>query len=82
MVLRPDPSRWWDAPPGAAVRHAAGIRRALLDTLQNWADYKQLTQRGYADRVVEIRLHDDEGGMNLGMPDDLVLRPLPEAPGR
>lgn len=32
-----------------------------------------MTQRGYAERVVEIRLRPGEGGLNLRMPEDVIL---------
>jgi predicted acylesterase/phospholipase RssA len=46
--------------------------RSILDTMQYWADDAQSVLPGYRDRVVEVHLHPDEGGMNLRMPDDLV----------
>jgi predicted acylesterase/phospholipase RssA len=52
------------------VRHigsAGAFVSALKDTMQNWSDNGQVHQRGYADRVVEIRLDSSEGGMNLNM---------------
>ena len=53
---------------------SAGFAGALRDAVQNWQDNRQVAQRGYADRVVSIRLDGNEGGMNLRMPDDVVLR--------
>ena len=47
---------------------------ALRDAVQNWQDNRQVAQRGYADRVVSIRMDSNEGGMNLRMPDEVVLR--------
>lgn len=41
--------------------------------MQNWSDNTMVTQRGYAERVVEIRLRPDEGGMNLDMDEELIL---------
>ena len=55
------------------IGSAVGFGTSLLDTMQNWADYKQVSQQGYADRVVEIRLNPEEGGMNLRMPEQLVM---------
>ncbi|HTE67962.1 MAG TPA: hypothetical protein VK942_04260 [Actinomycetes bacterium] len=40
----------------------------ILDTMQNWRDTIQAELPGFWDRVCEIRLRDDEGGMNLTMP--------------
>jgi predicted acylesterase/phospholipase RssA len=50
-----------------------GFAQALRDTVQNWSDNTQVTQRGYAERVVEIRLRPGEGGLNLRMPQDVIL---------
>ncbi len=50
-----------------------GFAQALRDTVQNWSDNTQVTQRGYAERVVEIRLRPGEGGLNLRMPEDVIL---------
>ena len=51
----------------------AGFAQSLRDTVQNWSDNTQVTQRGYAERVVEIRLRAGEGGLNLRMPEDVIL---------
>lgn len=74
LVKRPSPTSGGTIPRAQPFDSLPGFVGSLLDTMQNWADYKQLTQRGYADRVVEIRLAPDEGGMNLRMPRELVLR--------
>ncbi|SDP35534.1 Patatin-like phospholipase [Pedococcus dokdonensis] len=50
-----------------------GFVQALRDSVQNWSDNTQVTQRGYAERVVEIRLRKGEGGFNLEMPDDVIM---------
>lgn len=47
---------------------------AILDTMQYWADDAQAALPGYRDRIVEVHLSNDEGGMNLRMPEDTVLR--------
>ena len=44
------------------------------DAVQNWSDNTQVTQRGYAERVVEIRLRPGEGGLNLQMDEDVIMR--------
>ena len=70
---RPD----FDAGTNPRVRvidGVGGFAGALRDAVQNWQDNRQVAQRGYADRVVSIRLDSNEGGMNLRMPDDIVLR--------
>ena len=51
-----------------------GFGAGLLDTMQYWADNAQSTLPGYRDRIVQVRLRSDEGGMNLQMPDVVVRR--------
>jgi len=70
---RPD----FDAGTNPRVRvidGVGGFAGALRDAVQNWQDNRQVAQRGYADRVVSIRLDSNEGGMNLRMPEEIVLR--------
>ncbi len=70
---RPD----FDAGTNPRVRVIDGVGTfagALRDAVQNWQDNRQVAQRGYADRVVSIRLDGNEGGMNLRMPEKTVLR--------
>jgi hypothetical protein len=49
-----------------------GFVAAILDTMQYWADDAQSVLPGYRDRIVEVHLHKDEGGMNLQMPDERI----------
>jgi hypothetical protein len=46
----------------------------ILDTMQNWRDTSQAELPGFWDRVCEIRLLDDEGGLNLTMPVPTIAR--------
>ena len=46
----------------------------LLDTMQYWADNAQATLPGYRDRIVQVRLRPEEGGLNLQMPAVVVNR--------
>jgi hypothetical protein len=48
----------------------------VLDTMQNWRDTLQSELPGFRDRVCEIRLHKDEGGMNLAMDEATIQRLL------
>lgn len=51
-----------------------GFAAGLLDTMQYWADNAQSALPGYRDRIVQVRLRADEGGMNLQMPERVVYR--------
>ncbi len=62
------------APRVRAIRTVPQFASAILTTMQYWADEAQATLPGYRDRVVEVHQHDDEGGMNLRMPPETVLR--------
>src|SRR4029078_11006155 len=42
--------------------------------MQYWSDNAQSALPGYRDRIVEVRLAADEGGMNLKMPPEVVRR--------
>jgi hypothetical protein len=44
----------------------------LFDTARNWGDTELMAMPGYRDRVVHVALADDEGGLNLSMPSDVV----------
>ena len=58
-------------PRGTAA--LTGFLTAMLDTLQNWSDEGQSALRGYRERIVEVRLSEEEGGMNLNMPRERIL---------
>jgi hypothetical protein len=60
-------------PRAEPFRSVPGFARALRDTIQNWSDNTQVTQRGYAERVVEIRTRPKEGRLNVRMPKDVIL---------
>lgn len=55
-----------------------GFLAAIVNTMQNWNDTALSRMPGVRDRVVRVRLNDDEGGLNLNMPkkriDDLSGR--------
>jgi hypothetical protein len=40
---------------------------SMVRTMQNWADATQITLPGYRDRVTEVRIGENEGGLNLHM---------------
>jgi predicted acylesterase/phospholipase RssA len=45
---------------------------AIFATAQNYRDNTQSVLPGYRERIVQVRLHDHEGGLNLAMPDTAV----------
>lgn len=44
----------------------------LLNTARAWSDNQMLIAPGVRDRVVNIALRDDEGGLNLDMPPNVI----------
>ncbi len=54
------------------IKSLRGFFAAILDTMEYWADDAQSSLPGYRDRIVEVHLHPDEGGMNLEMSTDVV----------
>lgn len=44
----------------------------VVRTMQNRVDEAQMRVPGYRDRVVHIHHTEDEGGMNLSMPEDVI----------
>jgi hypothetical protein len=51
-----------------------GFFSALFDTARNWADTELMAMPGYRDRIVHVGLSEDEGGLNLNMPKDVIKR--------
>jgi len=46
---------------------------ALFDTARNWGDTELMAMPGYRDRVVHVKLAEDEGGLNLSMPPEIKM---------
>src|SRR5262249_44827882 len=55
-------------------KQLTGFVAAILQSMQNWNDNTQLVIPGYRDRIVHVALKDDEGGMNLDMPEEVIRR--------
>jgi hypothetical protein len=45
---------------------------SIFSTAQNYRDNAQSVLPSYRERIVQIRLRDDEGGLNLTMPGDTI----------
>src|SRR5207245_3689479 len=54
------------------VKGLGGFIRQIMDTMENWRDNMQSELPGFRDRICEIRLDDQEGGMHLTMPPDKI----------
>ena len=73
-VFYPGPGEDGLRPRFTTITSMQGFGARLLDTMQYWADTAQSALPGYRDRIVEVRLRPDEGGMNLQMPPPVVFR--------
>ena len=51
-----------------------GFFSALFDTAHNWGDTELMAMPGYRDRVVHVALSKDQGGLNLDMDEEVILR--------
>jgi predicted acylesterase/phospholipase RssA len=71
-VYRPGPAATGRVPTVKNTGTVGGFLHAILDTMQNWSDDAQSALPGFRDRVVDLHLHDDEGGMNLAMPANTI----------
>jgi len=60
--------------PLRPVTSIGGFIGAIIDTMQEWRDILQGCLPGYRERVVLVRLNEEEGGLNLAMPPRLVTK--------
>jgi predicted acylesterase/phospholipase RssA len=57
-----------------APSRMGGFLSSIANAMQNWNDNTLSRMTGVRDRVVRVRLADDEGGMNLNMPAPLIRK--------
>ena len=74
MVWRPKPGAAGRLPRLLPFTTVTGFVSSILDTMQNWNDTVQITMPGFRDRIVVVRQTNDEGGMNLQMPEEVIQR--------
>ena len=60
--------------PILPINGIGGFLDRLLSTARTWPDNLQSVLPGYRERVVHVHLTPDEGGYNLKMPFDVILR--------
>lgn len=65
----PAPFTAFDTAPGTGL---ASFFETLLNTARFWSDNQMLIAPGVRDRVVNIALRDDEGGLNLDMSPQVI----------
>lgn len=74
MVFLPKPATFgsqivWNRIDGGGLPAFFG---AIVNTMQNWHDNLQASAPDYRDRIAQISLNKDEGGLNLTMPKELL----------
>jgi hypothetical protein len=45
---------------------------AIKNVMMNWRDTTQMSVPGYRDRIVHVSVSDDEGGLNMNMPPEVI----------
>jgi predicted acylesterase/phospholipase RssA len=65
----PAPFTAFDTSPGLGL---ASFASTLLNTARFWSDNQMLMAPGVRDRIVNIALRDDEGGLNLDMSPSVI----------
>jgi len=58
--------------PIASIESLPAFLGAIVDTARNWQDNLQRILPGYRERVADVALTADEGGLNLTMPPTLI----------
>jgi predicted acylesterase/phospholipase RssA len=65
--------RFWANPnDGTPVSGLVGFFTGIVNTMQSWRDELMFPYPGYRDRIVQISLRPDEGGLNLSMPSTSI----------
>lgn len=58
--------------PIEPIRGPLAFAASILDSARNWQDSLQSVLPGYRERIVHIALDDQEGGLNLTMPPEVI----------
>jgi predicted acylesterase/phospholipase RssA len=59
---------------GEAKPDLGGFSAAILNAMQNWQDNTQSRVPGFRDRIVHVYLNANEGGLNLNMSSELLVK--------
>jgi hypothetical protein len=63
---------WSNPPKGGRLSQFFWFLGQIVDTMHNWRDNIQLKVPGFRDRIAQIHLRDEEGGINLKMPPPYI----------
>ncbi len=55
-----------------AIDSLTAFLEAIVRTMQEWRDGLQTVLPGYRERIARVTLDEDEGGLHLNMPPDLI----------
>ncbi len=58
--------------PKPGLGPVKGMAGAIMKSMQNWVDNRQMRIPGYRDRIAHVILCPNEGGMNLNMPAEVI----------
>lgn len=66
--------RFWEPPDDSrALGGLVGFFVGMINTMQSWRDELMFPTPGFRDRIVQISLRSDEGGLNLNMPQPHII---------
>jgi predicted acylesterase/phospholipase RssA len=66
--------RYTEITASSALGEIGAFVFAIIGTMQNWRDLMQSRAPGHRDRIVQIPLTEEEGGLNLDMPQAVLNR--------
>lgn len=64
--------RHWKSPTESGISGLFNFLSSVIETMQNWRDEIQFPYPGYRDRIVQISQSENEGGLNLNMPGEVI----------
>jgi hypothetical protein len=78
IEMRPDNAggwarRYFPIAKTSAVAELLAFGLGIIGTMQNWRDLLLSRAPGYRGRIVSVPLKENEGGMNLDMPEKVLL---------
>jgi predicted acylesterase/phospholipase RssA len=65
--------RFWSKPDDSSpLAGLVGFFASIVGTMHSWRDELMFPYPGFRDRIVQISLRPDEGGLNLDMPEESI----------
>ena len=66
--------KWYRFDSGSPLRQLIGFLAQILTSAKDWVDNAQARLPGYRDRIAQIALGEQDGGLNLNMPREQIDR--------